>query len=380
MTGKIKIVADDKIPFLQGVLEPFADVEYYPGKDITKEKILNADAMIIRTRTKCNADLLEGTNVKFIATATIGIDHIDTEYCDSKNIKWVNAPGCNSSSVMQYVTSALLTIAEDEKFKLSDKTIGIIGVGNVGSKIQKVAKILGMRILLNDPPRERIEGGNQFCDLKKIKEEADIITFHVPLIREGEDKTFHLAAESFFNELNKKAIIINSSRGEVVKTFAIKNAVKNNLVSDVVIDVWENEPEIDLELLKLVTIGTPHIAGYSADGKANGTAVSVNELNKFFNLGLKQNWYPAKVPLAENGDEIIIDCSNKTEQQIISEAVIATYSIKYDFQILLNSPQTFEKQRGDYRIRREFNTYKVKLLNCEKQNVNKLKEIGFNLV
>ena len=380
MERKLKVIADDKIPFLKGILEPFAYVEYYPGKEITKDKIQNADALIIRTRTKCNADLLEGTNVKFIATATIGIDHIDTNYCDQNNIKWTNAPGCNSSSVMQYVTSALLTIAEKEKFLLTDKTIGIIGVGNVGSKIQKVAEILGMRVLLNDPPRERIEGGTQFSDLKKIKEEADIITFHVPLIKEGEDKTFHLADESFFNELNKRPVIINSSRGEVVETSAIKNAIKNNLISNAVIDVWENEPDIDLELLKLVDIGTPHIAGYSADGKANGTAVSVNELNNFFNLGIKRNWYPAEIPLAEKGDEIIIDCSNKTGQQIIKEAVTGTYSIKYDSNLLLNSPQTFEKQRGDYRIRREFNTYKVKLLNYAEQNIIQLKEMGFNLV
>jgi len=379
MSKRIKIIADDKIPFLKGVLEPFAEIEYYPGKEITKDKVINADALIIRTRTKCNADLLEGTNIKFIATATIGIDHIDTNYCDKNNIKWTNAPGCNSSSVMQYVTSALLTLAEKENFILADKTIGIIGVGNVGSKIQKVADILGMKVLLNDPPRARVGGDEQFCDLNKIKEEADIITFHVPLITEGEDKTFHIADEKFFNELRKEPIIINSSRGEVIKTSAIKSAVKNNKVKNVVIDVWEDEPDIDLELLDLVDFGTPHIAGYSTDGKVNGTTVCVNKINRFFNLGLKENWIPENIPNAENGNKIYLDCNSKTEQEILNEAVRQTYSITDDDKILRNSPETFEKQRGDYRIRREFDNYFIQPANCNSKVVKKLKKLGFKI-
>ncbi len=379
MSKRIKIIADDKIPFLKGVLEPFAEIEYYPGKDITKDKIINADALIIRTRTQCNADLLEGTDVKFIATATIGIDHIDTKYCDKNNIKWTNAPGCNSSSVMQYVTSALLTLAEKENFLLADKTIGIIGVGNVGSKIQKVADILGIKVLLNDPPRARVEGDEQFCDLNKIKEEADIITFHVPLITEGEDKTFHLADEKFFNELMKYPIIINSSRGEVLKTSAINSAIKNNQVKNVVIDVWEDEPDIDLELLDLVDFGTPHIAGYSTDGKVNGTTVCVNKINRFFNLGLKENWAPENIPNAVNGNKIYLDCNSKTEQEILNEAVQQTYSITDDDKILRNSPETFEKQRGDYRIRREFDNYFIQPANCNSNMEDKLKKMGFKM-
>ncbi len=377
MKQEIKIIADDKIPFLKGILEPYADVEYYSGKDITKEKIIDADALIIRTRTKCNSELLEGTNIKFIATATIGIDHIDTYYCDRNNIKWVNAPGCNSSSVMQYITSVLLTLAENNKFNLSSKTIGIIGVGNVGSKIQKVAEILGMNVLLNDPPRAEKEGAEKFTDLPTIQNECDIITFHVPLIYVGKYKTFHLVDEKFFANLKKKPILINSSRGEVVETNTLKNAIKNNELQNVVLDVWENEPDIDLELLKLVDIATPHIAGYSADGKANGTSVCVNEVNKYFGFGLKQNWYPENVPLPEHGNEIIIDCKDKTLQSILHEAVIKTYNVNDDNRILKKSPATFEKQRGDYRIRREFNNYKIKLANCNQDVMEILKKLGF---
>ena len=239
MNKNIKIVADDKIPFLKGVLEPFAQVEYFPGSKISRDKILDADALIVRTRTKCNKDLLDGTNVKLITTATIGIDHIDIEYCEQSNIKWYNAPGCNSSSVMQYITSALLSLAEIENFNLTDKTIGIVGVGNVGSKIKKIAETLGMKVLVNDPPRERVEGGNEFSSLEIIKLESDIITFNVPLNKEGIDKTYHLADERFFEGLKKKPIIINSSRGEVIKTSALKNSIAENQVSNVVLDVWE---------------------------------------------------------------------------------------------------------------------------------------------
>jgi len=202
LSRKIKIVADDKIPFLKGVLEPFAEVEYFPGNKISKENILNADALIVRTRTKCNSELLEGAKVKLITTATIGFDHIDTEYCRQKNITWLNAPGCNATSVMQYITSVLLKIAHNQIFDLSEKTIGIVGVGNVGFKIQKVCEVLGMNILLNDPPRERIEGSENFCSLDKIITESDIITFHVPLNRDGLDNTFHLVDDKLLNQLN----------------------------------------------------------------------------------------------------------------------------------------------------------------------------------
>lgn len=378
--NNIKIIADNNIPFLKGVLEPFVDIEYYPGEQITNEKVINADALIVRTRTKCNKELLNTTNVKLITTATIGFDHIDTKFCEKNNIKWLNAPGCNSSSVHQYIITSLLHIAEKEKFDLTNKTIGVVGVGNVGSKVQKAAVALGMNVLLNDPPRERIEGRNSFVSLQKIKDEADIITLHVPLIKEGIDKTFHLVSENFFDELKKQPIIINSSRGEVVKTSAIKNAVKNNKVKNVVLDVWENEPEIDLELLELVDISTPHIAGYSAEGKANGTSVCVNAVNEFFNLGIEENWYPQEIPFAAQGNKIEIDCKNKNDQKILFEAVSQTYDLLQDSNLLKKSPGTFEKQRGDYPIRREFTNYNIKILNSNSYIGTKLKTLGFKML
>lgn len=379
MNRKIKIIADDKIPFLQGVLEPFANIEYYPGKEITNYRISDADVLIIRTRTKCNKELLEGTRIKLIATATIGFDHIDTIYCKENEIKWLNAPGCNSGSVMQYITAALIQVAAEEEFNLSEKTIGIIGVGNVGQKVHTVAEVLGMNVLLNDPPRERIEGGNAFCDLERIKNESDIISFHVPLNREGADKTYHLADDDFFNQLIKKPTIINSSRGEVIKTSSLIDAIKSNKINKTVIDVWENEPDINLKLLDLVDIATPHIAGYSIDGKANGTAVCVNAVNKYFNLGLEENWYPSEIPIPDDGIELCVNGNKKEVQDIISEVVNSTYNMVDDNMKFKESPDTFEKQRGNYPVRREFFNYIINLHNCDNIIPEMLDKMNFKI-
>ncbi|MFA7421177.1 MAG: 4-phosphoerythronate dehydrogenase PdxB [Melioribacteraceae bacterium] len=377
MNNRIKIIADDKIPFLKGVLEPFADVIYLSPKQITKEAVNDTDALLVRTRTKCNAELLEGSNVKFIATATIGYDHIDGAYCDSKNIKWISAPGCNSSSVQQYIASALVTISDRNKIKLTEQTIGIVGVGNVGSKVEKIAKAFGMNVLLCDPPRERAEANNQFISLDELVKKSDIITFHVPLNRSGEDKTFHMADEQFFESFSESKIVFNSSRGEVIDTNALKDAVKNGSVSDLVLDVWENEPTIDLELLELADIATPHIAGYSADGKANGTAMCVNGLAEYFGLPLDKDWYPNEIPNPKSSEIIKLDCNGLDEQEIISKIISHTYNIEEDDQRLRTSVDTFEKQRGDYPVRREFTFYTLDLQNCRESVQNKLYQLGF---
>lgn len=373
----MKVVIDDKIPYIKGALEPFAEVVYLPGSKTTPEIVSNADAIITRTRTKCNEALLAGSSVKFIATATIGFDHIDTSYCDKTGIVWTNAPGCNSSSVEQYIASALMVLSEKKGFKLADKTIGIVGVGNVGSKVARIAEIFGMKVLLNDPPRARKEGSEAFVDLKEIFEKADIITLHVPLNPEGEDKTYHLADEDFFARLRKKPIVINSCRGEVTDTQAFKEALKSGKISGAVIDCWENEPNIDLELLNMVDLATPHIAGYSKDGKANGTSMSIQALSRFFGLGI-DDWTCKNVELPET-IEVVIDGTNKSEEQILREAVLATYDIREDDQRLRNSVETFEKQRGDYPVRREFPVYSITSKNIDQTNIEKLKKLGFTI-
>jgi erythronate-4-phosphate dehydrogenase len=376
----VKIIADDKIPFLKGALEPFAEVIYMPAQEITRDAILDtcAVALLIRTRTNCNENLLRGTDIRFIATATIGFDHIDTRYCEKHNIVWTNAPGCNSSSVQQYIASALLTIATDFKFKLKDKTLGIIGVGNVGSKVAKLAKILGMKVLLNDPPRTRREGDSEFVKIEHILKEADIVTVHVPLTMNGEDKTHHLFDHFAFEKMKNESWLFNSSRGEVVDTVALKEALESLKLEGAVIDVWENEPEIDPDLLTKVYLATPHIAGYSTDGKANGTAMAVNSLSSFFRLPLV-SWYPGNIPEPIT-PEIMIDGAGQSDEDVIKEAVSRTYKIKKDDEKFRFSPSGFEKQRGDYPLRREFQAYHLKLVNSSDNVRSLLEKLGFKIL
>ena len=290
----MKFVIDDKIPYIRGVLEPFAEIKYIRGSDINRNDMCDTDGLIIRTRTQCNEKLLEGTGIKFIATATIGFDHIDKEYCHIAGIRWTNAPGCNSESVNQYIASGLMHWAEETKTSLHGHTMGIIGVGNVGSKVARTAEILGMKVLLNDPPRAREEGQAGFVELDQVLEEADIISLHVPLNMEGIDKTLHMADNEFFTKWRDPNLFINTCRGEVMVTSSLKKNIDTGRIKNSIVDCWENEPQIDLELMHRCLIATPHIAGYSRDGKANGTSQCVNAVSRFFKLGLG-NWYPGKI-------------------------------------------------------------------------------------
>lgn len=373
----MKIVIDDKIPYIKGALEPFGEVVYLSGPQTTPEIVKDADAIITRTRTICNQHLLAGSSVKFIATATIGYDHIDTDYCAKAGIQWTNAPGCNSKSVEQYIASALLVLAEQNGFQLKGKTIGVIGVGQVGSKVAHICELFGMKVLLNDPPRSRTEGSEQFCSLSEIMKKADIITLHVPLNMQGEDATFHLANAHFFEALERQPIVINSCRGEVLDTLSAKIALRNDQISGLVIDCWENEPDIDRELLEIVDLATPHIAGYSKDGKANGTSMSIQAVSRFFDLGI-DNWQAQQVELPQT-TLIELDGWNLSNEEILAKAVLATYDIRNDDAALRKNPELFEKLRGDYPVRREYPVYSIHAKNVNQQTLKILKTLGFKL-
>jgi erythronate-4-phosphate dehydrogenase len=373
----MKVVADDKIPFLKGVLEPFTDVVYKPGNEISRVDLKDAQALITRTRTRCNEALLEGTGVQFIATATIGFDHIDVDYCQRKNIGWTNAPGCNSGSVYQYIASVLCTLAGKYNLDFSNVCLGVIGVGNVGRKVVRLGELLGTHVYLNDPPRERATGSCGFMSLDGIIRECNIITLHVPLTMEGPDRTYHLVDEAFLRRLHPDTILINSSRGEVVDNTALKKALKEKWIRGAVLDVWEHEPALDPELLSLVDIATPHIAGYSTDGKANGTAMSVQAISRKFNLPLT-GWEPEDLPEPEH-KEFVIDGAGKSEQQVLREAILFTYEVAGDDGRLRSSLETFEKQRGKYPLRREFPAYSVVLKNIKDETKRKLTGLGFKV-
>lgn len=371
----MKIIADNKIPFLRGALEPYAEVVYLPGKETTADVVRDADALITRTRTACNASLLAGSSVRVIATATIGFDHIDTEWCEANGIIWKNAPGCNSWSVKQYITALLVTLARDRKFSLEEKTLGVVGVGNVGSKVAEAASILGMKVLLNDPPRQRAEGG-PFVSLDELIERSDIITLHVPLQKGGEDATWHLFDAARLAKLRPSQILINSSRGPVVAGKALKVALAGHHIAGACLDVWEGEPELDPELVEMLDIATPHIAGYSADGKANGTTASVRTVAEVLGLPLT-DWKASGIPAPAQELEFDLNAKGKSLQEVLTEAVLHTYDITADSDALRADLGAFERLRGDYPVRREFTSFTVRLQDATPLMAEKLGKLGF---
>ncbi len=358
----MKLIIDDKIPFIHGIFEPFAEVEYVNGAAISPAHVRNATALIVRTRTQCNAALLEGSTVKFIASATIGYDHIDADYCKAHNIAWTNAAGCNSGAVEQYITAALLELASKHNIDLNGKTLGIVGVGNVGKRVLRVAQAMGMHVLQNDPPRERTEGASNFISLKELASQSDFITVHVPLSQSGTDKTFHLINADFFAKLKHGAFFINSSRGEVVDEIALKQTIQQGKLGGVALDVWEHEPDIDTEVLNMVEIGTPHIAGYSTEGKTMATQMAVQAVGAFFNLPVK-SWESAPLGVPENGT-VEVDCKNKNVQEILHFLAHYTYPIMADDAALRSTPLQGEVLRSSYHFRREFSAYHIILHNA----------------
>ena len=274
----MKFIADKTVPYLKGILDSLADITYLSSEEFTPEHVRDADALIVRSIDKCTRELLQGSRVKLITSATIGFDHIDTHYCEQAGIVWRNAPGCNARSVAQYVLAGLVARSLRLGDSLQGKTMGIVGVGHVGKELEIVCHAYGMRVLRNDPPRAEIEGTDGFVSLETLAEEADIISFHTPLTREGRYPTFHLADDAFFNRLQKKPCIINAARGAIIDTSALLKASQSGRVGDLIIDCWEGEPHINRLLLQQAYIATPHIAGFSADGKANGTRTCLEQI------------------------------------------------------------------------------------------------------
>lgn len=334
------IIIDANIPYIKGVFENTAEVRYLHSDRITRDNIADADALIIRTRTICDKSLLNGTNVQYIATATIGTDHIDTEYCQTHNIRWSNAPGCNAESVAQYVGSAMAYYSQKHCMSLRNKTIGIIGHGYVGHAVERMAQLLGMRILLNDPIRAEFEH-DRYVSLNTIAEEADVITFHTPITKDGKYPTYRLADRCFFESLCKNPLIINAARGGIVDETELLAALDTGRISDCIIDCWLNEPDINRELVRSALISTPHIAGYSADGKHNATKQTIASVAGYFGLE------PSEIQTIEPKQTIITDSDELPYRLLVS------YNIEDDSFLLKDAPHNFEKLRNNYHIRRE---------------------------
>lgn len=346
----MKVVVDDKIPYIKEAIERIADeVVYLPGSRFTPEAVRDADALVVRTRTRCDRHLLAGSRVRFIATATIGFDHIDTAYCREAGIEWANAPGCNAASVAQYVQSALLLLQREQGVCLQGACLGVVGVGHVGSRVEAVGRALGMEVLRCDPPRARREGPEGFVGLGEIARRADVVSFHTPLVHDGPDRTFHLASEAFFRSLERRPVLLNTSRGEVVDTEALKQAWREGRLRAMVLDVWEHEPDIDRYLLGEAFLATPHIAGYSADGKANATRMALEALCRFFR---QEPDFRIEPP---------VPSCPVLQAATAEEALLQMYDPRRDTEALRRAPECFERLRGDYPLRREACAYRVEI-------------------
>ena len=336
----MKIVVDDKIPYIRETICQLADeVVFLSGAAITADDVKDADVLVVRTRTRCNQQLLEGSKVQLVVTATIGYDHIDTEWLESAGIRWTNCPGCNSGSVAQYVESTLLLLEQKKGLSLRQSTIGIVGCGHVGSKVKAVAERLGMRVLVCDPPLASTPSPltSHFVSLDEIERNSDIITFHVPLTKEGDYATWHLADDDFFHRLSRVPYIINTSRGEVVDNKALLLAIEEGRVRDAIIDVWENEPHPDATLLDKVFIGTPHIAGYSADGKTNADNMVIDAICQQFGLSHPGLIAPPALP----------------KDFHYTGNPLELYNPMDDSQKLKADASQFEQLRNNYPLRRE---------------------------
>lgn len=384
----IKVVVDSDIPYIKGVLEPFASVEYKKGKDISRSDAMNSDAFIIRTRTKCNEQMLNGGRVRFIASATIGRDHVDEEFCERAGIRFTNAAGCNAWGVVQYVYTAIFHIASGRcatlpanqiiprwlgrSGDLKGVTIGIIGAGNVGERLASVAENFGLRVLRCDPPLKALLMKNHnlfdgdplrngisesdYHTLDEVLTRSDIVTLHVPL--NGE--TFGMADTSFFASMKDGALFINSSRGEVVDEDALIKAIITGKVDNAVIDVWRGEPEINRNLLGISTIATPHIAGYSLEGKINATTMSVRSFAEYFGIEGLKNFSIGTESLSSSfvdGLRLINDSCSSVENDSctdsIARALESLFPIGEDNLKLRRDPSKFEELRSEYNYRRE---------------------------
>ncbi len=371
----IRIVADTHIPFLRGALDRVAEMIYLPGEAISRTDLLRADALLVRTRTLCNEELLHGTGVRFIASATSGFDHVDTEYCQRVGIAWTHAPGCNAGAVGQYMASALAYVLQKTGRSFHQSCLGVIGAGQVGSKVASLAGKLGMPVLVNDPPRERREGPEAFTNLEELLGKADVVSMHVPLNLTGPDRSLEMASTDFFNRMKTGAWFINTSRGEVTNEETLLRALRTKQLGGCILDVWQNEPHIRPTLHQAADLATPHIAGYSVEGKANGTMACVQAVSRFFNLG-KDDWKPGGLS-ESNRMQQHVACQDMRPESFFLKLAMGNYPVLEDDKAFRDAPQHFESLRNQYPPRREAQSCGVHLSTCPPAYAAIARAVGF---
>jgi len=378
----MKIVADANIPFVTECFSSIGEVKVLGGRQITPDVLADADVLLVRSITRVGADLLAGSKVRFVGTATIGFDHVDIDFLRRNKIGFASAPGSNANSAAEYVVAGLFEIGRKYDVDLEGKSIGIIGVGNVGSRVARKCAALGMQVRLNDPPLQRRTGDAKYLPLEELLA-CDFITLHTPLTFDGPDKTHHLADGGFLESLKDGCVFVNASRGGVVDSGALEAAMRSGRLKAVVLDVWENEPNIDTKLLKMVDIGTPHIAGYSLDGKIAGMIMIYKSACDYFALEPEfdvEDFLPEPaVP------QLKLDSKTAREQEVLSMAVRQVYSIDRDDAALRRIADEPAEKRGtffdglrkNYPVRREFHNTRVIVEDAGSALAEKLRGIGF---
>jgi len=380
-SGPLRTVMDENILLGKEAFSSFGDVLAVAGRELGRKDLSNADTLLVRSVTRVNADLLVDTPVKFVASATIGVDHVDTEYLRKRSIGFAYAPGSNADSVAEYVVAALLTLSRTFGFNPAHKTLGIIGVGNIGGRVFKHAQTLGMKVIKCDPPKKRLTNCESYHPLDELLEEADIITLHVPLISKGVDRTLGLVDRVFIQRMKRGAILINTSRGSVVDESALLSC--RDCIGALVLDVWNSEPDINMDLLRCADIATPHIAGYSFDGKLRGTEAIYGAACSYF--GRSRDWTPPEA-LCSAIVDTIDPVSGNTDP--VTTAVLHAYPIERDDMNLRQlcscpperRPAAFDELRKTYPKRGEFPHFAVNTEKLCSATIEKLRALRFKTV
>ena len=383
----MQFVVDEEIPLGREAFSHLGSVTLLPGRAMTREALREAHALIVRSVTKVEATLLADTTVQFVGTATTGVEHIDREYLAARDIGFAAAPGCNANAVAEYVLTALLVTAHAKGLVLSGKTLGIIGVGRIGSLVAAKAPALGLQTLLHDPPLARATGDRRYRPLSEILQ-ADFVTLHVPLTLDGPDATFHLIGTDELAHMATSSILINTSRGEVVDNAALLEALTGGTIEGAVMDVWEREPSINWDLLNHVTLGTPHVAGYSSDAKINGTVMLYHACCRFW--GMKPAWTPPPDLPATLGpgtlSHIEFDAAGKDFQTLAHEMVTTLYDLPGDHARMRDllaipeplRPAAFDQLRKDYPHRREFAFSPISVKGGDRNLFARLQALGIH--
>ncbi len=379
----VKIVCASSVLFAREAFETLGETVILPDDSITAADLKDADALIVRSKTPITPALIENTRLSFVGTATAGTDHMDTGYLNHLPLAWCAAPGCNANSVAEYAATALLCLANRHGLELAGLLAGVVGVGQVGTRVAQKLEGLGMAVLRNDPPLQAATHDPLFLPLEDVAREADVLTLHVPLTQKGPFPTQHLANSSFFAGLKPGCLFLNASRGEVVKTDSLLYALAHGVVSHAVLDVWEHEPDISPAMLEKASLGTPHIAGYSFEGRLNGTLAVYREACHFFEV--EESWEP-DASLFPPGKTLVADARGQSDEAVLWELVRQAFDIEADDRALRGGAgseralgERFSRLRKNYPARREFPSVQARIQHASPGLLEKVAALGFQI-